>query len=88
MGNHGGPGNPHARQVAKLRAALLDAVTPEDLREIVERLVVDAKAGSIRAAHEVLNRCLGKPEATDLAVRIAELEELLADIEARGSAVA
>ena len=86
-GNSGGPGNPHGRQVAKLRAALLEAVTPEDLREIVEKLVESAKAGSIQAAHELLDRCLGKPEAVDLAIRVAELEELLAEIESRGRAV-
>ena len=59
-GNAGGPGNPHARQSALLRAALMDAVTPADVREIIEALIVRAKEGDIAAAREVLDRTLGK----------------------------
>ena len=33
-GNPGGPGNPYSRQVAKLRQAILDAVTPQDVAEM------------------------------------------------------
>ena len=87
-GNKGGPGSrPLARKAAALRAALLDAVSEDDLRMIVMKLVSEAKGGSIQAAHEVLDRVLGKPEAIDLAVRIAELEELLEEIEARGTVI-
>ncbi len=76
-----------ARKATALRAALLDAVSPEDIKAIAEKLVEDAKAGSVAAARELLDRCLGKAEATDLALRIAELEEMLAEIESRGRAV-
>ncbi len=31
--NAGGPGNPHAAKVTKLRSALLNAVTEEDVRD-------------------------------------------------------
>jgi len=34
-GNVGGPGNPHAKEVARLRSAMLNAVTVDDLRAIV-----------------------------------------------------
>ena len=34
QGNPGGPGNPHAKRVGELRTALLDAVTPEDMRAV------------------------------------------------------
>ena len=77
-GNPGGPGNPHARQVAALRSALLDAVTPADMSAIVAKLVTDAKAGSVASAREVLERTLGKPQEADLLERIARLEQLLA----------
>src|ERR1700736_3300789 len=42
-GNAGGPGNPFARQVARLRQVLLDSVTEEDMANIAGQLVVQAK---------------------------------------------
>ncbi len=62
-GNTGGPGNPHAQQVARLRSALLGAVTPKDLNAIVAKLVKMAKTGNVVAAKEVLDRCLGRSRA-------------------------
>jgi hypothetical protein len=59
-GNREGKGNPHARAVARLRAAMLDAVTDDDVSAIVKALVAKAKAGDLRAAQEVLDRCLGR----------------------------
>jgi hypothetical protein len=70
-GNPGGPGNPHAKRVAALRAALLDGVTPEDVTEVVRLLVTAAKAGNVPAARELLDRCLGK---STLAVDLTLLE--------------
>ncbi len=60
-GNTFGEGNPHHKRVAELRSALLDAISPEDLRAIVEQLVQKAKSGDVVAAREVLDRALGKP---------------------------
>jgi hypothetical protein len=77
-GNKGGPGNPHAARVARLRTALLDAVTPADMKAIVAKLVEQAKAGNVPAAKEVLERTLGKPVEADLMERIESLEHLLA----------
>ncbi|MEQ8771086.1 MAG: hypothetical protein RIB60_11330 [Phycisphaerales bacterium] len=62
-GNGGGPGNPHGGQVARLRAALLDQVSADDLRDIVRAMVVRAKGGDMAAAKELLNRVLGRPAA-------------------------
>ncbi len=62
-GNPGGPGNPHAKRVAWLREALLDAVTEDDLRAIAKTLVKKAKGGDLPAIRELLNRVIGK--ATD-----------------------
>ena len=59
-GHPGGPGNPHARQVAAIRAVLMAAVSDDDLRAIVSTLVEKAKAGDVMAAREVLDRLIGK----------------------------
>lgn len=76
-GNVGGPGNPHVRRVAALRAALLDAVTDDDVRKIVAALVKAAKAGDTVAAREVLDRTIGKPAQTELLQRVEALEQQL-----------
>jgi hypothetical protein len=60
-GNRGGPGNPFARQVAALRAGLLARLTPEDLGDIAEALVREAKEGNVAAAKLLLSYTLGKP---------------------------
>ena len=76
LGNEGGPGNPQASQVAKLRSAMLAAVGDDDITSIVAKLVELAKEGSIPAAKEVLDRCLGKSHEADLLARIERLELL------------
>jgi len=76
-GNAGGPGNPHAAHVAKLRSALLDAVTPEDMRAVARALIAKAKRGDVAAARELCERTLGKPLEADLLKRIEDLEQQL-----------
>ena len=61
QGNPGGPGNPFARRVARLRSTLLDVVGETGLTEIVERLVKAAQKGDVAAAKLVLSYTLGKP---------------------------
>jgi len=61
-GNAGGPGNPHGKRVADLRAALLEAVTPEDIRAVAHTLVKRAKMGEVQAIRELFDRLLGKPQ--------------------------
>ncbi|HPM84240.1 MAG TPA: hypothetical protein PLF81_26230 [Candidatus Anammoximicrobium sp.] len=86
-GNAGGPGNPHAKRVARLRSALLRAVTPEDIKAIIRKLVESAKSGDVPAAREVLSRLFGPYVATDLEDRIAKLENVLgAQTDAHGTA--
>jgi hypothetical protein len=63
-GNPGGPGNPFARQVAALRREALAAVTPEDVRAIMAKLVELARAGDVPAAKLVLAYTVGKPAPT------------------------
>ena len=62
-GNHAAIGNPHAQRVAQLRSLLFSAVSDEDLKAIVAKVVEQAKAGDMAAAREVLDRCLGKSVA-------------------------
>ncbi len=73
-GNPGGPGNPHAKQVAKLRSLIVETVTEKDLRAVVAALVERAKDGDVVAIRELLNRLTGKP-ATSLDPEHLELEQ-------------
>jgi hypothetical protein len=61
-GNPGGPGNPYAKRVADLRAALLESVTEADIRAVARALVKRAKAGEVAAIRELLDRLVGKRE--------------------------
>ena len=61
-GNPGGPGNPYAKRVADLRAALLESVTEADIRAVARALVKRAKAGEVPAIRELLDRLVGKRE--------------------------
>jgi len=73
-GNKGGPGNPFARRVAELRAVLLNAVTDQDLKEVVTTLIGQAKAGDVASIKELLQRLLGPAESLDTLARLEELE--------------
>ena len=73
-GNSGGPGNPYAKKVGQLRSAMMRAVTPTDMRSIVQKLVELAREGNVPAAREVIDRCVGKPFEADLLERIEQLE--------------
>ncbi len=73
-GNPGGTGNPHAKAVGQLRAAMMASVTPDDVREVVKGLVRAAKVGEPWAVREFLDRLFGKPEAFDLVEKLEALE--------------
>ncbi len=60
-GNKAAKGNPHAQHVGKLRSALLEAATAEDMGAIARKLVESAKAGNVQAVKELLDRLVGKP---------------------------
>lgn len=84
-GNKAAKGNPYAKRVAELRAALFDAVTPADLKDVVTKLAEQAKAGDVASIKELLQRLLGPPESADLMERLDALEEKLTQIaESRG----
>lgn len=62
-GNHCGQGRAHAfaKQAAALRRAFFEAVTPEDMRALVRKLLEEAIGGNLPAARLVLLWVLGKP---------------------------
>ena len=60
-GNSGGPGNPYARQVARLRTAMLEAVGDQGITDIVDALMKAARNGDVAAARLVLSYTLGRP---------------------------
>ncbi len=78
-GNPGGPGNPHARRVAQLRAALMEIVTPERLKLAAEQLMKQAEAGDRAAFAELCDRVLGKSIPADLQELVEQVESLLAE---------
>ena len=79
VGNKLAKGNPYAKKVGILRAELLSAVTIEDIRAVIAKLIEKAKGGDLAAIKEVFDRTLGKPVETDLIERLDELEAALAD---------
>jgi len=49
------------RRVDRLKKALHEAVSEDDIRDIVDALIVKAKEGDVRAAGLLLDRIFGKP---------------------------
>jgi len=71
-GNPGGPGNPHAAQVAKLRSALLGAVSAEDVKAVILDVLKRAKEGNLSAAKMILDYTIGRPRpAAELLIEAA-----------------
>ena len=60
-GNAGGPGNPHARQVAEYRKALFECVSIEELKRAIEGIKQKALGGDVAAARLIFQYVLGKP---------------------------
>ncbi|MDB5327398.1 MAG: hypothetical protein JWM57_2967 [Phycisphaerales bacterium] len=80
-GNKLGRGNPLAGRAAKIRAVLLQRLTPKLAGEIVDQLIANAKTGDLAAIRELFDRTIGKPGHTELAERIEKLEQQLAAAE-------
>ena len=74
-GNKGGPGNPHARHVAQLRQAFLEAATPQRMQQLADKLFALALAGDVAAARLFLEHSVGRPAAAPDPDRL-DLEEL------------
>ena len=78
-GNTLGQGNPLAGRAAKIRATLLEKVTPEQAGEIADKLIEKAKDGDLAAMRELLDRTIGKPSTGDILERIERIEAMLAE---------
>ena len=76
-GNSLGRGNPVALKMKEYREGLALGATPDDLREIMAKLVTLAKRPSVAAAKVVFERLLGSAQAVDLLERIEILETLV-----------
>jgi hypothetical protein len=61
-GNKGGPGNPFARKVAALRAAFVEAITEQDVREMTYLIVFNAKSGSLEWLKFLFRYAIGTPQ--------------------------
>jgi len=76
-GVRGGPGWGHSMASKNFREALKNAVTLEDIRKIARMLIKRARRGDIRAAHELLDRLIGKAkQEVGVEVRTPEAIEL------------
>jgi hypothetical protein len=75
QGNKAGRGNPLARQVQAIRSALVNAITHEDIKAVVQRLVQKAKDGDVVAAKVIFERAAGPAAALDIDLRLTELED-------------
>ncbi len=73
-GNRYGTGNPMAKRVNRLRVAMLQAVKPDDVRQIIRVLIENGKKGDVVAAREALDRIFGKPIEIDVLERLDVLE--------------
>src|SRR5262249_29379362 len=62
-GHPGGPGNPFAREVARMRKRILAKLTDEELDAITNKLIEQAKEGDVASAKLLFSYGLGKPTA-------------------------
>ena len=79
-GNPGGVGNPFARKVAQLRSALIERVTEQDIKDIAEVLILQARTGDHAAIKLLFQYVLGKPApaADPDTVEIDEFQKIYA----------
>jgi hypothetical protein len=51
----------HSRAM-EFKKIFQSAITDQDMLDIAKAMLTKAKTGDVKAAQEVLNRCMGKPE--------------------------
>lgn len=83
IGNPGGPGNPRAAQARQVRARLDSAqfkVCSEDrLVAMYDAILRRAEAGDVQAAKLIIEHVKGPPLNTEVAERIENIEQALAE---------
>lgn len=65
-GNPGCPGNPHVAMISQWRKALADAVTADDIRDVIGVWIDKVNPGKSRAVWELLDRCVGRVQTEPL----------------------
>ena len=60
-GNPGGPGNPYARQSARLKKAVLEVMNEAEIRLIAQKLLSQALQGDVPSMKLVFAYAIGKP---------------------------
>ena len=85
-GNRAGKGNPLGVQVQRLRSAMVNAVSVEDIEAIGRAMVKRARGGDLQACKLVLLYTLGRPIEADVIDRIEALEAAADAIRQEGGA--
>ena len=80
-GNPGGPGRPRRAVEREYLAALSDAVSLSDWREVVAKALADAKSGCPKARNWLTKYLLGDQPPSLLSLAADELDEKTADAE-------
>ena len=71
-GNPGGPGSPSGRRRSAYQHAIAEAITPDHLRLLMQRMLqLAVKDGDVQAAKLVADRCLGRVNSDPLGEGIA-----------------
>jgi len=78
-----GRGNPHARRVAELRAAVLCSVTPAELAKVFRAMYRAALGGDTAAAKVLSTWTLGQPIPQDVAAELDALQARIEELECR-----
>jgi len=74
VGNAGGPGNPRLRALAKHQQAIADALTVEQVQDVVRNLHAAALAGDTMAAKVLLDRIAGKPAEAPSTIDVGDVD--------------
>ncbi|MBL8763139.1 MAG: hypothetical protein JNM07_02585 [Phycisphaerae bacterium] len=59
----------------RVRNAVKEAASQDDVCAIMQALIKRARAGDVQAAREVFDRLFGRPDATSVLIRLDQLEE-------------
>ena len=64
---------------------LVNAITPEDIQAVVQRLIKKAKGGDVASAKVLFDRAVGPAAALDVDLRLTELESQVLGMGDKGS---
>lgn len=78
-GNKAAQGNPYSRKAAAYRQALYSCVTAKDIKDVINELKEQAKAGNLKAIALFLDRLLGTAQNSglDLLERLEKAEQII-----------